>query len=239
MHSEDLHPVAIPGYSGGPYTHHREFLDEHLFWLGHLHSCAGSEEAEELLFGPDYEASGEFHLQMNDTADWPTFTLALTAGHRFHIVCRTFEDDPGTDYLLHHPDWEQAELLAADEGHFMGPGLSWPELTAIAFNGQPGGSAADPHARLLLLLPALGDDDLPDDAPAILAPALADRTAVPDPGRLAELLLEGQGACGPAHWTTSDLGVRVNDGHYSFRNPANPFAPPPHRLAQVSAALTP
>jgi hypothetical protein len=92
----------------------------------------------------------------------------------------------------------------------MGPGLSWPQLVAAADNALPGGSTADPHARLLLLLPAFGDDEVPDDAVARLADALRARTSVEDPGPLAAVLLEDQGAPGPARWTSAEHGFSVN-----------------------------
>ncbi|MFG2260097.1 hypothetical protein [Streptomyces mirabilis] len=128
MNSADLHPARIPGYDGGPLTHQVGLLDEPLFWLGHLYSCVQSEEVEELLFGADYDAAGDFQRRLWERAEWPTFTVPLADDHRVHIVYRTFADDTGIDYLLYHPDWDQAELLAQDDGHFMGPGLSWPEL---------------------------------------------------------------------------------------------------------------
>jgi hypothetical protein len=238
--SADLTPTRIPGYDGGPLTHRPELLDERLFWLGHLSSCAqSSEDAQELLLGADYDAAGDFQAVLYKRADWPTFTVPLAAGHRLHVVLRTFEDEPGTDYLLHHPDGEWAELLAVDDGHFMGPALSWPELTAAADNSLPGGSTTDPDARLLLLLPALGDDDLPDDAVERLTSALQALVGVEDPEAVAAALLESQCAPGAATWTTTGDGVRVNDGSYSYRNPANGFALPPARLARVSAALAP
>ncbi|WP_317440656.1 hypothetical protein [Streptomyces collinus] len=155
------------------------------------------------------------------------------------MVYRTFTDDTGTDYLLHHPDWDRAELLARDDGHFMGPGLSWPELIAAADNALPGGSTTDPHARLLLLLPAFGDDEVPDDAVARLADALRARTSVEDPGPLAAVLLEDQGAPGPARWTSAERGFSVNDGAYSFRNPVNSFALSVDLLDRVANALAP
>ncbi|UYQ63994.1 hypothetical protein [Streptomyces peucetius] len=236
----DLIPTRIPGYDGGPLTHRPELLDERLFWLGHLYSCAqSSEEAEELLFGADYDAAGEFQAALHKRADWPTFTVPLTAGHRLHVVLRTFEDDPGTDYLVHHPDWDRAEHLAQDDGHFMGPALSWTELVTAVDNGLPGGSTTDPDARLLLLLPAQGDDDVPDDAVERLTSALRSLVGVDGPEAAAAALLESQGPAGTATWITRDDGVRVNDGEYSFRNPANRFALPPARLARVSVALAP
>lgn len=237
--SADLHPAQIPGYDGGPLTHQTGLLDEPLFWLGHLYSCAQSEGVEELLFGADYDAAGDFQRHLWERADWPTFAVPLADNHRLHVVYRTFADDTGTDYLLHHPDWDQAELLAQDDGHFMGPGLSWPELVAAADNALSGGSSTDPHARLLLLLPAFGDDEVPDDAVDRLAVALRARTSVEAPETLAAALLEGQGAPGAARWTTSGHGFSVNDGDYSFRNPANRFALSTARLARVAAALAP
>ncbi|MEU5894171.1 hypothetical protein ABZ835_46425 [Streptomyces sp. NPDC047461] len=234
-----LHPDRIPGYDGGPLTHQASLLDEPLFWLGHLYSCIHSEEAEELLFGADYDAAGEFQRRLWERAEWPAFAVPLAADHRLHVVYRTFADDTGTDYLLHHPDWDQAELLARDDGHFMGPGLSWSELEAAAGNALPGGSTTDAHARLLLLLPAFGDDAVPDDAVHRLATALRARSSVEEPEPLAAALLENQGAPGPAHWPTATHGFSVNDGEYSFRNPANHFALSADRLARVATALAP
>ncbi|MEU6488583.1 hypothetical protein [Streptomyces sp. NPDC046887] len=236
-------PGGIPGYDGGPLTHHPEYLDEPLFWLGHLGSCAAHDpQAQELLFGADYEAAEAFHGRLWERADWPVFTVPLAAGHRLHIVYRTLEGDGGIDYLLHHPSWPEAELLASDDGHFSGPGLSWPELAEAAGSELPGGCTGDPDARLLLLLPALGDHDIPEAAVARLAAALRARTGTQaPPEEVATALLAGQGRPGPAVWTVygDGEGVRVNDGAYSRRNPANPFALPPERLARVSAALTP
>lgn len=233
-----MHPDLIPGYDSDALAHLPELLNEPLFWLGHLYSCVQSEEAEELLFGADYDAAEDFHRQISGRADWPTFTVPVTAG-RLHIVYRNLAEDAGTDYLLHHPDWDRAELLARDDGHFMGPGLSWPELTAAADNGLAGGSTTDPHSRLLLLLPAFGDAALPAGAAGRLAAALRARTAVEDPEQLAAALMEGQGPCGPTYWTTNRDGQRTNDGRYSFRNPTNGFALPADRLARVTTALAP
>ncbi|MGZ3145114.1 hypothetical protein ACVDFE_24585 [Lentzea chajnantorensis] len=231
----DLCPARIPGYDGGPLMHQPELLGEPLFWLGHLYSCVHSEEAEELLFGADDDAAGEYQRRLWERAEWPAFTIPLAAGHRLHVVYRTFEDDPGVDYLLHHRDWDRAELLAQADGHFTGPALSWPELVA-AVDTTPGGSTSDPGERLLLLLPAFGDDAVPADATDRLADALRALTAVEDAEALAALLLEGQGASGPVRWTT---GFSANNGRYSFRNPANHFALPADRSARVAAALAP
>ncbi|MFJ1593166.1 hypothetical protein ACIOD0_23425 [Kitasatospora albolonga] len=237
--SADTRPARIPGYDSGPLTYEAGLLDEPLFWLGHLSSCARSEDTEELLFGADYEAADDFQRRLWAEDPWLAFTVPLADDHRLHVVHRTGTDDTGTDYLLHHPGWDRAELLARDAGHFMGPGLSWPELVAAADTGLPGGSTTDPHARLLLLLPAFGDDAVPDDAVVRLAGALRARTSVEDSEALAAALLGDQGAVGPVHWTSAGPGIRVNDGAYSYRNPANPFALSADHLARVATALTP
>lgn len=162
------------------------------------------------------------------------FSVPLPRGHRLYVVHRAIPDDPGVDYLLHHPDWDHAEMLASDDGHFAGPGLSWRELEAAASNGLPGGTTADPHARLLLALPALGDQDVDHTAVHRVARALTSRTRKRDPERVAALLMDGQGPAGPAHWSIGDDGVRTCDGPYAHRSHG---ALPHHRLARTSAAF--
>lgn len=229
-------PSEIRGYDGGPFAHRPELLDEPLFVVGHLYGCAHSEETEEALFGADFEAAGHLHNALINADRWPLFSLPLTGDHRLYVVYRAFPDDPGVDYLLDHPDWESVEPIASDEGHFRGPGLSWPELKAAAFNGLPGGSTQDPNARLLLLLPALGDDRVDGAAARIVSRALAARTRVDDPKRVAELLLDGQGQAGRARWGVGADGVRTCDGAHAYRTYG---ALAGHRLARISAALDP
>lgn len=235
MNSVGVPPAEIPGYQGGPLSHQPERLDEPLFYIGHLYGCVHSPEAEEALFGADYEASEGYHRELMQAGQWPVFEVPLAGGHKVYIVYRTFEGDPGIDYLVHHPEWDVAEVIASDEGHFRGPGLSWAELTAAAFSGIPGGSTDDPRARLLLLLPAFGDARAADDATATVAQALDAHTHVEDAQLAAEHLLEGQGPAGPAYWTENEAGVWVCDGRYAYRSVA---ALPQDRLARISAALS-
>ncbi|MFJ1751417.1 hypothetical protein [Kitasatospora sp. NPDC088134] len=235
----DAHPSRLPGYHDGPFGLRPELLAERPFWMGHLYSCA-SGGAGGLLFGQGYAWAEHraYQQRLQQRADWPTFTIPLAAGHRIHVVHRTVPDDAGVDYLLHHPDWERAELLARIDGHFMSPGLSWPDLITAADNGLSlDGTVADPHARLLLLLPAFGDAAAPPEAVDRLAAALRARLGTPAAEPLAATMLEGQGLAGPVRWATAAGGTQVNDGRYSLRNPANDFALPGERLARVSAAL--
>ncbi|WP_222852393.1 hypothetical protein [Streptomyces piniterrae] len=236
----DLHPDRIPGYHDGPFARRLELLDQRLFWHGHLYSCAQG-DAGRLLRGADYGWADHrnFQRRLWERGDWPAFTIPLAAGHRLHVVHRTVAGDAGVDYLLHHPNWDRADPIARDDGHFMGPGLSWTELVAAADHALPGGTTADPHANLLLLLPALGDNAVPEQAVSRLAAALSARLGVKAPQPLAAALLESQGPAGPAQWATVQGGVRINNGRYSFRNPVNEFALADDRLARVSAALSP
>jgi hypothetical protein len=229
-----LPQLEIPGYQGGPYSHQPDLLREPLFLLAHLYGCVHSEEAEEALFGADYEAAAEFQRALMEAGGWPVFALPLAAGHWLYVVYRTVEDESGVDYLVHHPEWPAVETIASDEGSFSGPGLSWAELRAAAGNGIGGGSTDDPDARLLLLLPALGDDQAPADAAGAVAGALAALTRVEDPRRAAEHLLAGQGPAGPARWSVGETGVWTCDGTYAHRSTG---ALPGERLARISAAL--
>lgn len=179
-------PARIPGYDGGPFRHQPELLDEHLFWQVHLH-----------LGNTHDREAGALLSQLLGGDTWPVFTVPLAGDHLLYVVYRALEGEAGIDYLVHHPDWDAAETLTQDDGHCMGPGLSWAELTPAADNGLPGGSTTDPHARLLLLLPAFGDDAVPDDAVERLTAALRARTRVEAPERIAATRLAYQGEWGP------------------------------------------
>ncbi|MGW7025812.1 hypothetical protein ACWGFX_01205 [Streptomyces xanthophaeus] len=234
----DLHPARLSVHDDGPFAHRPELLEEELFWWAHLSACLRGTPRSWL--GPyDPIASRAFGRRLWTADDRPVFTVPVAGGLRLHVVYENADEVVGVHYAVHHPDWEEAELLARDDGHWRGPGLSWPELVGVADNGLPGGTTTDPDTRLLLLLPALGDTDLPAGAAQRLAACLRDRLGAREPGRLAVALLRRQGVAGPAGWRTGPHGVRVNDGKQSFRNPADRAALPDCRLAQVSAALDP
>ena len=235
----DLHPNRIPGYHDGPFARRPELLDQRLFWHSHLDSCAQG-NAGRALYGDDYDQTAirDFDRQLWGRGDWPVFTIPLAAGHRLHVVYHTVEHEAGVDFLVHHPDWDEADLVAREDGHYQLPGLSWAELVAAADNALPGGTVADSHARLLLLLHALGDNAIPKQAVHRLAAALSTRFEVEDLLSIADDMLESQGLAGAVQWTTVHADVRINDGRYSRRNPAGYFALSDDRLARVSAALT-
>ncbi|GAA2444068.1 hypothetical protein [Streptomyces glaucus] len=227
--------LRIPGYEDGPLTEGSAWLDEPLFWPVHLGSCLRSEEAQRAAFGADRDAAMELYRELSADHEWPVFSVPLRSGHTLHAVYRNLEGEHGLDYLVHHPAWPEAETLAVVDGHFMGPGLSWPELVSAARQPVTEG-AGGPDARLLLLFPALGDARPPDDAAPVLTAALAALTVIEEPAEVARMLLEEQGLWEPARWRTAD-GVRINDGGHSYRNPGNPFALPWDRLREIGDAL--
>jgi hypothetical protein len=216
----------IPGYEADPLAEAGEYLERPLFWLCHLSSLLHDEEAQELAFGADWEAAEELGGELRSASRWPVFTVPVGNGCAIRVVYRNFEGDRGVDYLLHDPAADEALRLVSDEGSFMGPGLSWRELDAAATDAR----------TLLLLLPMLGDADVPQEATTRVAGALAELTWIEEPETVAELVLAGQGQWGPANWRERD-GVRICDGAYSYRCPHNEFSFTPEQLAKVSAAL--
>lgn len=227
--------VRIPGYEGGPLVTGSAYLDDPLFWPVHLGTCLRGEDAQRAAFGADWDAAVELYRALSADHEWPVFSVPLRSGHTIHVVYRNIEGDRGVDYLMHHPTWAAAEILATDDGHFMGPGMAYPELLSAARQPSTEG-VGDTDARLLLLFPTLGDARLADDAAVPLAAALAALTVVEEPGEVAGMLLENQGQWGPAHWWPAD-GVRINDGRHSCRNPHNAFALPEDRLREIGNAL--
>ncbi|MCI3272359.1 hypothetical protein [Streptomyces cylindrosporus] len=228
--------LKIPGYEDGPLVQGTAYLDDPLFWPVHLGTCLRGENAQRAAFGADWDTAMELYRVLSSEREWPVFSVPLSSGHTIHVVYRNIEGDHGVDYLIHHPAWSAAETLAVDDGHFMGPGMAWPELLSTA--RQPAKEGVDDaDARLLLLFPTLGDAQLPDDAAIPVATALAALTLIEETAEVAGMLLENQGQWSPAHWRMTD-GVRINDGGHSYRNPGNAFALSGSRLSEISYALS-
>ncbi|MEU5664822.1 hypothetical protein [Streptomyces longwoodensis] len=230
-----MHVLEIPGYEGGPLVRGDAYLDDPLFWPVHLGSSLRGQDAQRAAFGADWDAAMELYRRLSAEHEWPVFSVPLRSGHTIHVVYRNFVDERGVDYLIHRPEWSAAETLAVVDGHFMGPGMAWPELLSAARQSTTEG-VGDADARLLLLFPTLGDALLPDDAAAALTTALAALTLIEEPAEVARMLLENQGLWAPARWRSAG-GVRINDGGHSYRNPSNAFALPLQRLLEISSAL--
>ncbi|MEU4085953.1 hypothetical protein [Streptomyces aureus] len=185
--------MVIPGYEDDPLEVGEEWLDLPGFWPAHLLWLAEGEDVdpEPEWFGVDGADTEEAYGALTDPVAWPVLRLPLQFGHRILILYRNFPEDEGVDYYLTHPSWERPRSLGSIEGHFAGPGLAWRELVHIAQNPGTGPGVTTPHARLLLLLPVLGDEALPPDAVEVVESAL-DAIGAPSGTRtvLAEALLD-------------------------------------------------
>jgi hypothetical protein len=198
--------VLIDGYDDDPLVPGEGlvglagFWAAYLMWLCERDEDDGDPAAE--WFGADAAETDAADEALTDEENWPAFRIPFGDGHTAVVVARNFPGDWGMEYFVTHPDWGRHGYLATIDGHQAGPGLSWRELTHIAGTPDPAAPGIqDPHARLLLLLPALGDQDLPADATDTIAAALvhvgAPSSEVP---RVAGLLLDNP-VWEPAHWT--------------------------------------
>ncbi|MFJ8627862.1 hypothetical protein ACIRD3_34190 [Kitasatospora sp. NPDC093550] len=208
-------PVLIRGNDHGPLVPGEPLLDRGGFWANHLLAmCSLTFEGERWdpeWFGDDSADTDALSEVLFDDRSWPVFRIPFDAGHTFLIVYRNFVGDYGIDYLLIHPAWSRAEVVASFDGDWSGPGFSWRDLTYIS--GTPEQVAVgvqDPACRLLLLLPVLVEAELPADATAVVHGALV---AVGVPSDIAqetaERLLEGR-RC--ASWQVGVAGSPLSGG---------------------------
>ncbi|GAA3830403.1 hypothetical protein GCM10023083_74110 [Streptomyces phyllanthi] len=180
---------AQPGHGIAAAEH---LLDLPGFWPAYYGPAWDGFAADPEPFGADTaDVDAAAEALYDTTRIWPAYRLPLRDGRLLWIVHRNFPDDAGTDYLVTGPGTGGHTTLASSEGHHRGPGLSWPELTAIAESApRDEQGIRDPDLRLLLLLPAFGAVDVlcVDEAasrisgalgtvgvPQDVAPAMADR----------------------------------------------------------------
>ncbi|MFV0137282.1 hypothetical protein ACLGIH_29505 [Streptomyces sp. HMX87] len=91
----------------------------------------------------------------------------------------------------------------------------------------------DPHARLLLLLPVLGDTDVPPEAVTLVQEALVAQGAPDDCEALARRLLRGHPMRGAASWSwDADECAWICEGEHSpRRTPLGDHLPAARRTA--------
>lgn len=233
--------MARHWYASAPVVDGLPLLNEPGFWAAHLADLSEGFPPE--AFGVDAADAGAALERLHDREDWPLFTVPLAGGFVILVHYNSGEEFTSTDYFLTHPDWtdSHAVVLASDDQDRVGPGLCWPELAALAEAPEapeaPGetveaAGVTDPHARLLLLLPVLGDADAPPEAVGIVAEALVAQDAPPACEPLARRLLEGHPMWGAATWTYDvDENSWICDGEHSPRQEplTTPWASDPPR----------
>ncbi|WP_406260076.1 hypothetical protein OH779_01885 [Actinacidiphila glaucinigra] len=195
--------MLIEGFAKAPVVAGEELLALPGFWAAYLLWLSQTEEYDPSLSwfdidGADADAAYE---ALSDENRWPVFRIPFAEGHTVIVLGINIPDDPGTEYIITHPEWGRNGHLATLGGHHAGPGLSWRELHHIARTPDrdvPG--VHDEHVRLLLLLPALGDQDMPEDAAELASEALT-HVGIPDSQGLAEALLTDHPLWEAAQWT--------------------------------------
>ncbi|SBV24598.1 hypothetical protein GA0070620_0019 [Micromonospora krabiensis] len=205
------------------------WLDKPAVWPALLWAVGGASTAVD-AFDIDPADTDVMLTQLSMPDRWPVFTVDLASGHRIHLVWRNFDGDAGWDYMLAGDAFDGPVPLAMLEGHFRGPGLSWPELVVVA---DQGAATLDWAQRLLLVLPALGDIDLPAEAAEIVAGAITAVGAIRRRQDVAgELLAASRRFWGMQQWADRD-GAPTCLGQHSFRGAGASIE---HRLA-IAAAL--
>ncbi|MFF7213774.1 hypothetical protein ACFZAU_25085 [Streptomyces sp. NPDC008238] len=195
--------MLIDGFEKAPVVAGEELLALPGFWAAYLLWLSQTEDYDPELsyFNVDGADADAAYDALNDEDRWPVFRIPFTGGHTATVLGVNIPDDPGTEYFITHPAWGRRGHLASVGGHHAGPGLSWRELHHIARrpdHDAPG--IHDEHARLLLLLPALGDQDTPEDAADHVGKALSHVGILPSRG-LAESLLTDHPLWEPVEWT--------------------------------------
>ncbi|MFI0967278.1 hypothetical protein ACH4S8_38715 [Streptomyces sp. NPDC021080] len=206
---EDVELVAGERLAGDP-----------AFWLAHVLLTMGDQGEQPERYGVESSAYDAMEDRLGDTGQpWPVLRVPFDGGHTAYVVYANSEDMSDIEFFVRHPAWGRLGFLGDCGGDHAGPGLSWNELTTLADASTPddGEGLADPSQRLLLLLPMLGDADMPEEATDVVARALVHCGMRADTAHeLASALLPD-----PAHeprWTvTDDSPIAVCSSPHSAR----------------------
>ncbi|MFD0507688.1 hypothetical protein ACFQ0G_42880 [Streptomyces chiangmaiensis] len=225
-------------YSSSPVVDGHLLLEEPGFWPAYLADLSEGFLPE--AFGSDAGDADVMLDRLQDPSAWPVFTVPLASGFTIVVHFNSGEEFTTTDYFLTHPDWSQDLVLASDDQDRIGPGLCWPELAAL-LEAPPGAAGvADPHARLLLLLPVLGDTAVPKEAVTAVVEALVAQGAPEAVEALARHLLQGHPMWGAEDWWfDEDERSWICEGDHSPRKVPLGDHLPPQRRAALEACLTP
>jgi hypothetical protein len=234
--------VLLPGYDDrgpddldGPGLAYdgSELLRQRGFWPAYLGETLELGLDEELaeLFGERLDAVRSVYERLTDESAWPVFLIELGSDARAAVVYRNFTEDIGLDYLV-IPAGGNSIRIATIEGALDGPGISWPELRAVA-DRQP--TAVERATALLLLSRVLGDEAAESgEAVAQIGAALGVIGVVGEVERIAQAIVSAT----PAGWHRTANGFNVCDDEGSTRNPSSRAAMKQTDLRTVSALFT-
>ncbi|MFC7529637.1 hypothetical protein [Actinoplanes sp. GCM10030250] len=201
-------------------------LTRRAFWLSLVDGAAEPDLVGELFDGEDDDLEA-FDDEVRKSGTWPVLNLGPLAFVSWHGS----DFEGGYDYVVLPENTGRCLSIASMEGHGHGPGLSWPEARRLVDHGTLG----TPGQRLLLILPALGDAAVPDEAiPQVAAALLAAGNPGCDPAvadHAARQLLADE-----AGWTWQGETLTC-DFEYSVRNP-NGLSPADLLLVTRTLAAT-
>ncbi|WP_338779976.1 hypothetical protein [Streptomyces sp. DG1A-41] len=194
---------------------------EPAFWLAHLLLTVGDPSEDPQRYGVDAAAYEEMAERLSDPEEpWPVLRASLAGGHTAYVVYANFEDVNNVDFFVRHPDWGRLGYLGQCGADDAGPGLSWTELTTLAASTPDHGEGlTDRSQRLLLLLPMLGDAEIPNEAHGTVTLALIHCGVPSDAARelATSLLGEPEPGEGPRWTATADNPIAVCSSPYSPR----------------------
>ncbi|NED10761.1 hypothetical protein [Streptomyces sp. SID9124] len=152
--------MLTEGYDAGPLVPGESLVARPGFWSNYLLAmCDDGGCAERPVpewFGEDGADTDALSEVLFDPDHWPVFRVPAEDGPGVVVVYRNLEGDYGTDYVP------------------LGIGLTWHELIRMADNPlSTADGVQDTASRLLLLLPLLTDQDVPESASATITAALA------------------------------------------------------------------
>jgi hypothetical protein len=207
------------------------------FWAAYyLNQSVEDDKLLAQIWGVSRDVIRQMQDTLNESTTWHVFRVDLRDDAGLAVVWRNFEDDAGVDYLV-VPASAPYIRVATLEGEYEGPGISWPEIKAIARR------STDPLTRaqaLLLLAPMLGDVEAANgDAVDYVASALRHVGGGEDTETLAEMIVSENLQWEPAQWRTTPDGLRVCDAESSPRNPDAPFALHASDLRTVTELFAP
>ncbi|WP_172387055.1 hypothetical protein [Streptomyces sp. MNP-20] len=212
------------------------------FWLAHVLLTMGDPDDPSEPYGVDTTAYDAMVDRLGDPDQpWPVLRVCFDGGHTVHAVYANGEDENNVDFFIRHPRWGRLGHLGQCGADEAGPGLSWTELLTIATSTQEGGEGlTNPSERLLLLLPMLGDADMPGDASDTVARALSQCGIRAEAARdlAATLLGEQDPASGPRWAPTGDNPIAVCSSPYSPRQVPLALGISPDQAQALATALS-
>lgn len=156
-HSGVLEGIQPP-LKTSPLVDATSWIDDELFWPAFLLRVGMAGSAPE-AFGVDLADLDAYVDDFERPDEWPVFTVPIGGGTMRLVVCN-LPGDAGIDWLLDAEAHATVRRLADEGGGYhTGRGLPWPLLPL-----EP--------MHLLTALPAVGDHQVPDSVPGLVAEAL-------------------------------------------------------------------